>query len=53
MGMFDDMKSNFSDAGDEMQARFNELRDREASGTLDDAGRAELQHLREDLGLNE
>lgn len=46
MGIMDDMTSNFSDSADEIQARFNELRDREESGTLDDAGRAELQQLK-------
>ena len=51
MGMFDDMTSSIGSAGDEMQARFEELCDREASGTLEDVDRAELQQLRENLGI--
>jgi hypothetical protein len=46
MGIMDDMNTSFGDSTDDIQARFSELRDREESGTLDDAGRAELQQLR-------
>jgi hypothetical protein len=53
MGLYDDMTSNFADSTDDIQDRFSELRDREESGTLDDAGRAELQQLRDRMKLNE
>jgi hypothetical protein len=54
MGIFDDMTgSNFTDSTDDIQARFSELRDREESGTLDDAGRAELQQLRDRMRMGE
>lgn len=47
MGMIDDMKSKFGDMSQDMQDRYNELRDKEESGTLDDQGRTELQQLRD------
>ena len=45
MGMMDDMQ------GDKrtMRERFDELRKREEEGTIDDAGRQELQQLRTEL----
>lgn len=33
----------------DMQKRFNELRDKEQSGMLDDAGRIELQQIRDSM----
>ncbi len=42
MGIMDDMQDNMSD----MRARFEELKQREENGTLDDDGRGELQQLR-------
>lgn len=53
MAFYDDMTSNFADSTDEIQARFNELKDREESGTLDDAGRTELQQLRDRMQMGE
>ncbi len=40
-----------SNLSDKEMARLNELRDQEISGTIDDAGRSELQMLREDMGM--
>lgn len=52
MGFLDDLKSDLSDAGDEVRARYEELKHREAAGDLDDQGRAELQQMRERFESN-
>lgn len=46
MGLYDDMTSNFADSTDEIQARIDELSQREEAGELDDADRMELSQLR-------
>lgn len=38
-------KSNSQENAEELQARYNRLRDKEESGMLDPAGRAELDEL--------
>jgi hypothetical protein len=38
---------------EETQARFDELRSREESGTLDDADRIELQHIRNRISMGD
>lgn len=45
MGLMDDMQDNMGD----MRARFEELKQKEENGTLDDDGRGELQQLRSRL----
>lgn len=38
---------------EEMEARFQELQDKEDSGMLDDDSRMELQDIRERMGMGE
>lgn len=52
MGIMDNMKSNSGNISDEMKARYQELRDKEQSGMLDDAGRMELQDLRDRMEMD-
>lgn len=53
MGLYDDMTSNFSDSSDELQARIDELSQRDEAGELDDAGRAELNQLRSRMHMGD
>ncbi len=54
MGIFDDMTSNFTGGSvDEMQERMHELHERQEAGVLDDEGRAELQQLNQQMGIDE
>lgn len=52
MGMMDDMKSKAKDMGDDMRARYEELKSKEDRGELDEQGRMELQKMREKLGFD-
>lgn len=45
-GFMDNAKSKMGDMGDDMSARFEELKSKEQAGELDDKGREELQMLR-------
>jgi hypothetical protein len=38
---------------EEMRARYQELKDKEDSGMLDDAGRMELQDIKDRMEMNE
>ncbi len=43
--------ANTNYMSDDARERFEELKGREASGELDDAGRQELSQLKDDLGI--
>lgn len=53
MGMMDNMKSRMKDMSDEERARYQDLCDKEDSGMLDEAGRMELQDIRDRYGIME
>jgi len=53
MAMMDGMKSSMSDMNDATRARYMELKDKEDSGILDEAGRMELQDIRDRFEINE
>ena len=45
-GVLDNMKDQYGDKMDSMKARYEELRNKEQAGELDDKGRAELNELK-------
>lgn len=52
MGLINDMKDKMDDMSmDSMRKEFEELREKDQMGTLDDAGRMRLARLRERMGL--
>lgn len=46
-GIMDDMQANINNADDSLRARYEELKQKDADGDLDDRGRAELDRLRD------
>lgn len=53
MGIMDNHKSNTNNMSEEMRARYQELKDKEDSGMLDDAGRIELQDIRDRMEMGQ
>jgi hypothetical protein len=51
MDMTDNIKDKMGDMSDEARQRFNELRQKEQDGQLDDNARDELQQMRDRYGL--
>lgn len=50
MGLMDKMKGAMGDMSEDMKERFEELKQKEQDGSIDDRGRMELQQMREKFG---
>lgn len=51
MDIADNIKDKMGDMSDEAKQRFNELKQKEQDGQLDDKSREELQQMRDRFGL--